>query len=78
MLERPEVPTEGWTPHDFVHKIEEAIDDGATRDQVADLYRQALGAMSGMRQEDWTAINLTIIDHWSLSALTYIKRKAWA
>jgi len=49
-------------------------DWGATRAVVAQDYAAAI--VYGDRQ-DWTTINMAIIERWSESGLEWIKREAW-
>lgn len=54
--------------------LEEIAEKEATRDSIATTYA------FGIRQKkeiDWKKVNRAIIDRWSLSALKYIKEKAW-
>ncbi|MCR4340617.1 MAG: hypothetical protein NUW01_12120 [Gemmatimonadaceae bacterium] len=44
-----------------------------TLDEAAAVYRYMLPN----KNVDWTAVNTTIIERWSRSGLTYIKREAW-
>ena len=56
--------------------MREIADKRMTRDDVAMTYAFALR----QRDEDpvhWGEVNQAIIDRWSLSALKYIKEKAW-
>jgi hypothetical protein len=46
----------------------------STRDDIAVTY--ALALVSG-ESTDWKVVNKAILARWSLSALVYIKRKAW-
>lgn len=54
----------------------EIADKRMTRDDVASTYAMTL--LSSERDSvDWLAVNGAIIERWSLSALKYIKEKAW-
>ncbi len=58
------------------HLYEAIGDPKATRDDVAALY--ALGLRRSVIEEsNWAKINQAIIDRWSMSALRYVKEKAW-
>jgi hypothetical protein len=48
-------------------------DESNTRQQVARVYALALGDET----IGWYAVNLAIIDRWTLSGLVWIKRHAW-
>lgn len=48
----------------------------ASRDEMAAAYRQVI-ADRGLGWPGYAALNLAIIDRWSVSGLTYIKDKAW-
>ena len=45
-----------------------------TRDIIALTYAMALCSSD---KTDWRTVNLAIIDKWSISALEYIKTRAW-
>lgn len=51
-------------------------DRGATRDQVAAQYACVMAGPFA-NDADWPRIDRAIKDRWSMSALVYIKRKAW-
>lgn len=55
--------------------LAEIADRRLTRDDVAATYALALGAREGV--VDWSKINHAIIERWSMSALRYVKEKAW-
>jgi hypothetical protein len=48
----------------------------ANRDEMADAYRRVI-VNRGPGWPGYAALNLAIIDRWSLSGLNYIKEKAW-
>jgi hypothetical protein len=49
-----------------------------TRDHAADVYRKLMIENWGTGVPvDWQTINNAIVSRWSLSALEYIKKKAW-
>jgi hypothetical protein len=56
--------------------LDEIADKRMTRDDVAVTYAFAL--RGDHEQVDWAKVNLAIIERWSLNALRYIKREAWA
>lgn len=56
------------------HILAEIADKTMTRDDVAASYALAVGAPESV---NWAAVNQAIMDRWSLSALRYIKDKAW-
>jgi len=49
--------------------------EGNTRDDVAQRYAWAIQRDNG--DVNWRVVNEAIIERWSVSALHYIKRKAW-
>jgi hypothetical protein len=51
-------------------------DKRQTRDDVAVTYAYAL--RGDHEQVDWAKVNVAIMERWSLNALRYIKREAWA
>ncbi len=53
----------------------EIADKRLNRDDVAMTY--AFGLRDCINDVDWKGINGLIIDRWSISALKYIKEKAW-
>ena len=55
--------------------LEEIADGRLTRDDVALTYAIAIRQKSEM---DWPRVNAAILERWSMDALFYIKRKAWA
>jgi hypothetical protein len=52
----------------------EIADRRMTRNDVAATY---VLAMRSTKEVDWPKINQQIIDRWSMSALHYIKERAW-
>jgi hypothetical protein len=54
----------------------EIADDRMTRDDVALTYAFCI-RQRGVDTIDFGAVNRAIVDRWSLSALKYIKTKAW-
>ena len=54
--------------------LTDIADAGLTRDDVAATCALALNTPVSI---DWKRVNLAIIDRWSISALRYIKDKAW-
>ena len=54
--------------------LREIADPQMTRDDVAATYAFAIRQAS---QVDFPTVNQAIIDRWSMSALRYIKEKAW-
>jgi hypothetical protein len=55
--------------------LREIADKRMTRDDVALTY--AFGLRDAIDAVDWAKVNRAIIDRWSLSALKYVKAKAW-
>ena len=61
---------------DLIDTFERVLaDPNSTRDDVADLYREALSR--GVLGFPWAEINTAVEARWSRPALLYIKRKAW-
>lgn len=56
--------------------ILQEIKVGVTRDDVALTYAFGLRDERGL--VDWKKVNRAIIARWSISALQYIKQRAWA
>lgn len=56
------------------HLLDEISDPDMTRDDVAASYALAL---SSSEEIDWATINRAILSRWSMSALKYIKERAW-
>jgi hypothetical protein len=54
--------------------LNEIADPRMKRDDVALTYAFAIRQRAEM---DWSKVNHAIIDRWSLSALKYIKERAW-
>jgi len=54
--------------------LREIPDKRITRDSVALTYAFAIRSREKV---DWAKVNRAITDRWSVSALLYIKRKAW-
>ena len=54
--------------------LREIEDPLMTRDDVAFTYAFGLRSSEII---NWAAVNRAIMDRWSVSALTYIKEKAW-
>ena len=54
--------------------LREVADSRMKRDDVALTYAFALRSRDEI---DWLKVNEAIIDRWSLSALKYIKERAW-
>jgi hypothetical protein len=48
---------------------------GATRRAVAQTYRLAMQSSS---PTDWSRVNGAIVERWSVSGLTWIKKQAWS
>ena len=44
-----------------------------TRDEMAEYYREFLEDLD----VDWSAVNTAIMQRWSRTGLSYIKRRAW-
>jgi hypothetical protein len=55
--------------------LREIADKRMTRDDVALTY--AFGLRDAIDTVDWPKVNQAIIGRWSLSALKYVKTKAW-
>ena len=51
------------------------IANGAPRRAVAQTYRLA---MQSSQPTDWARVNTAIIERWSLSGLSWIKKQAWS
>ena len=61
---------------DLAGEITQLISDPkATRDNVADLYMEAI--ISDFDKFPWADVNHAIMARWSYNALRYIKRQAW-
>lgn len=56
------------------HLLNDIADRHQTRDDVAITYAMALGSDEHI---DWPKVNAAVVDRWSVSALEYIKGKAW-
>ena len=56
--------------------LKEIADPKATRDELALTYGLSL-CSSEFKTIDWAKVNRAIIERWSMSALLYIKRRAW-
>ena len=54
--------------------LREIADTRLTRDDVALTYAFAIRQQAGM---DWPVVNRAVVERWSLSALRYIKERAW-
>ena len=54
--------------------LDEVADPKMKRNDIVATYALAL---TTMEEVDWPVVNRAIIDRWSLSALTYIKDRAW-
>lgn len=57
--------------------MREIADTRMTRDDVALTYAFGIRSRGQSNTIDWPAVNRAIMDRWSLSALKYIKEKAW-
>jgi len=55
--------------------LDEIAHKGATRKDIAKTYALALRSSE---PTDWERVNRAIIERWSLSALGWIKTKAWS
>jgi len=55
----------------------ECADKQFTRDNVALSYALGLRADAAGYPVDWPRANRAIVERWGVSALEYIKRKAW-
>jgi len=76
-IQRPIDLGDGWTMNlmcaDMVIKNE--IERGCTQKQIAQTYALALRSQEHV---DWKAINMAIIERWSISGLERIKKLAWS
>jgi hypothetical protein len=67
--------------NDLTQDLLALIQKPSRRDDVVPLYGTAIlyssFATPPQATADWSVVNKAIIERWSLSALTYIKERAW-
>lgn len=57
--------------------LDEIGDKQFTRKDVATTYGMAIVSHKYGETVDWAAVNKAIVERWSVSALEFIKRRAW-